>query len=98
MTMPTLKEQRLDLITEVRNVAEKAKTEARDLTADEHEFIIAKGAEVTELDKRITTAEKSSGILETLGKSAEEGRERGGVAARSPGEPAVTSVADAVAP
>jgi len=97
MTMPTLKEQRLDLITEVRNVAEKAKTEARDLTADEHEFIIAKGAEVTELDKRITMAEKSSGILETLGKSADEGRERGGVAARSLGEHAVKSLGEALA-
>lgn len=97
MTMPTLKEQRLELIAEVRNVAEKAKTEARDLTADEHEFIIAKGAEVTELDKRITMAEKSSGILETLGKSADEGRERGGVAARSLGEHAVKSLGEALA-
>lgn len=95
--MPTLKEQRLELIAEVRNVAEKAKTEARDLTADEHEFIIAKGAEVTELDKRITMSEKSSGILETLGKSADEGRERGGAAARSLGEHAVKSLGEALA-
>lgn len=97
MIMPTLKEQRLELIAEVRNVAEKAKTEARDLTADEHEFIIAKGAEVTELDKRITMSEKSSGILETLGKSADEGRERGGAAARSLGEHAVKSLGEALA-
>lgn len=99
MTMPTLKEQRLELIAEVRNVAEKAKSEARDLSADEHELIIAKGAEVTDLDKRITMSEKSTGVLEALGKSAEEGRERGGgsAAARSLGEHAVKALGESLA-
>lgn len=94
MTMPTLKEQRLTLVTEARDLAAKAKDEQRDLTHEEHDFIIAKGAEITELDKRLAASEQSKSVLDTLGKSAEEGREASGVKGRTLGEHAVKSMGD----
>ena len=76
MIMPTLKEQRTSLVTEAQEIASKAKTESRALTHEEHEQIIAKGAEITELDKQIAAAEASQDVLSGLTKAAETGREK----------------------
>ena len=97
MTMTTLKQKRIDLVAEARSVAEKAKTEQRDLTAEEHELIIAKGAEITELDKLITQSEASKGVLDQLGKSAEQGRGAGGSKALTLGDHAVKALGNDLA-
>lgn len=97
--MATLKEQRLALITEARGIAEKAKEAGRELTAKEHEEIIAKGAEITELDKQITASEKSSAVLDALGRAGQESKDNGGydTAARTLGDHAVKSMGDGLA-
>lgn len=70
--MATLKEKRLALVTEARTIAQKAKDEGRDLTTEEHETIVAKGAEISELDKQIVQSEASQKVLDSLGQAAKE--------------------------
>lgn len=97
MTMPTLKEQRATLIAEAQGVAQKAKDEGRSLTTQEHEEIIAKGAEITDLDKQITAAEASSNVLDQLGKSADAGRKAGGHQGRTLGDHAAKAMGEELA-
>lgn len=75
--MATLKDQRVALVEAARGIAKKAKDEGRELTPEENQEIVTKGAEITELDKQIVAAEASKSVLDTLGKGADEKRERG---------------------
>lgn len=94
-----LKTQRLELVEAARNIAEKAKTEGRNLTHEESQDIVAKGAEITELDKQISSAEQSKGVLDLIGKSADESKSSGapsGSKARNLGEHFAKSIGDSV--
>lgn len=85
----TLKEKRVALVESARAIAQKAKDEGRELTHEEHEDIVAKGADITDLDRQIVAAESSKSVLETLGKSADESRKSGaagGAQARTLGD------------
>ena len=92
--MTTLKEKRTALIAEAQDLAAKAKAESRDLTHEEHEAIVAKGAEITDLDKQIAAAEASQDVLSRLTKAAETGREKSKTAdqARTLGDHAVKAL------
>lgn len=92
MATISLKDQRVAIIDEARGIAQKAKDEGRLLTHEENEQIAAKGAEVTELDKQIAAADASQGVLDQLGKSADQHKSNGspsGSKAKTLGEHAV---------
>lgn len=71
-----LKEQLAALQKGMQAVVAKAKSEARDLTADEISEIESKSAEATELKARIERAEKSAALVKEFGEvEAEKGEE-----------------------
>lgn len=65
-----LKEKRAAALKAASDLVSKAKSEGRDLTADEIETVNAKLAEVDDLDARIKSADESSALLKRLGSLA----------------------------
>lgn len=62
-----LKEQRAAALKAAQDIVAKAKTEGRDLSADEITTVEAKTAEVKELDGKIERAEKSASLIASVG-------------------------------
>lgn len=65
--MTTYMEQRDIALKAARDIAEKAKTEHRDLTIAEAEQINAKGVEITGLNAKIKSAADSQRVLDSIG-------------------------------
>lgn len=92
--MPTYAEQREALIKAARGIAEKAKSESRDLSLEEANEIKEKGAEVERLNENIKAAAESNALLASLGPlpTPEAEERQKGRAFGSLGEFAVTSL------
>ena len=65
--MTTYMEQRDYALKAARDIAEKAKSEDRELTIEEAGEISAKGAEIQELNEKIKAARTASDLLASLG-------------------------------
>lgn len=63
-----LKQKRAAALKAAQDIVAKAKAEDRDLTAEEIADVETKSAEVRDLDVQITRAEKSSGLIDSLGR------------------------------
>lgn len=68
----SLKDQRNTIVKAAKAIAEKAKTETRELTPEEVTEINAKMAEVKELDVKIANASKSADVIAQLGELGED--------------------------
>lgn len=96
--MTTYMEQRDTALKAARDIAEKAKTESRELTVEEAEQINAKGVEITELNEKIKAAKSANDLLASLGapKSAEQEKAEESALGMSLGDYATRNLKDAL--
>lgn len=96
--MTTYMEQRDYALKAARDIAEKAKSEERELTIEEAEQINAKGVEITDLNEKIKAAKSANDLLASLGapKSVEQEKAEESALGLSLGDYATRNLKDAL--
>ena len=97
--MVTYMEQRDTALKAARDLAEKAKTEERELTLEEAQEINEKGALIEELNEKIKAAKSANDLLASLGapKSAEQEKAEQDFLGLTLGDYATTNLKDSLA-